>query len=69
MYLLDSLFHTVEHIIVIREFGIVVLLATAPCRTQRRHRLDIQAESSDTFPPTKGNTEPRVEAGEVEAAD
>ena len=31
-------------------FGIMVLLASAPCRTQRRHRLDLRAESSDAFP-------------------
>ena len=47
-------FHMVQYMIVILEFGIMVLLAAAPCRTQRRHRLDIQAESNDAFPPTKG---------------
>ena len=31
-------------------FCYMVLLAVAPCRTQRRHRLDIQAESSERIP-------------------
>ena len=31
-------------------FGIMVLLAVAPWRTQRRHRLDIRAESSECIP-------------------
>ena len=41
----------------------MVVLATAPCRTQRRHRLlrhrlDIRAESSDHIPPEKEKEEP-----------
>ena len=39
--------------IVILEFGIMVLLASAPCSTQRRHILDIRAECCDSFPNTK----------------
>ena len=37
----------------------MVVLAAAPCRPQRRHRLDIRAESSDRIPPeTEEKEEP-----------
>ena len=58
---------------VILEFGIMVLIVAAPCRTQLRHRLlrhrlDIQEESSERIPPEKEERRQRVEAG-VEAGE
>ena len=46
----------------------MVVLAAAPCRTQRRHRLlrhrlDIRAESSDSIPPEKEKKKTRQKGG------
>ena len=59
--------------IVILEFGMMVLPAAAPSRTQRkhrllRHRLDIRAESNERIPTFERKHRTR-EAGEAEAAD
>ena len=59
--LLDALFHTVQYMIVILEFGIMVLLAVAPCRTQPRQRLDIRGREQRRIPTYEMNT--RIKGG------